>query len=95
MRPCHKLYFVVRQSNVCSSFHRVYPGLEAETSRNYNSLYQSVRNSVIGRYQMSAGESLASSAVKTAIDVDARLLVVLSETGNTARNIAKYRPGKT
>jgi pyruvate kinase len=68
---------------------------EAESSRNYNNLYQSVANSVLARYKMSAGESLASSAVKTAIDIDAQLIIVLSETGNTARNIAKFRPGKS
>lgn len=66
---------------------------EAESSRNYNNLYQSVANSVLARYKMSAGESLASSAVKTAIDIDAQVIIVLSETGNTARNIAKFRPG--
>jgi pyruvate kinase len=68
---------------------------EAESSRNYNNLYQSVANSVLARYKMSAGESLASSAVKTAIDIDAQVIIVLSETGNTARNIAKFCPGKS
>ena len=38
---------------------------EAENSRNYNALYQSVRNSVINEYgRLSSAESLASSAVK-------------------------------
>ncbi len=68
---------------------------EAESSRNYNMLYQSVRNSVVARYPFTAMESLASSAVKTAIDIDAKIIVVLSETGNTARIVAKFRPGKT
>ncbi|RAW43267.1 hypothetical protein PC110_g630 [Phytophthora cactorum] len=30
--------------------------------------------------------------VKTAIDINAKMLVVLTETGNTARLVAKYRP---
>ena len=41
---------------------------------------------------MSPSESVASSAVKTAFDVKAKFIVVLTETGNTARLIAKYRP---
>ena len=68
---------------------------EAEQSRNYNAIFQAVRNSSLARYgSLSAGESLASSAVKTAIDVNAALIVVLSETGTTARYVAKFRPGK-
>ena len=41
---------------------------------------------------MSPSESVASSAVKTAFDVKAKFIIVLTETGNTARLIAKYRP---
>lgn len=37
-------------------------------------------------------ESVASSAVKTAIDLKATMVIVLSETGTTARLLAKYRP---
>ena len=65
---------------------------EAESSINFNSLYQSIRNSTRSRYSMSAAESIASSAVKTAIDIDAKAIIVLSETGATARYIAKFRP---
>uniref|UniRef100_A0A7R9WTD5 Pyruvate kinase n=1 Tax=Craspedostauros australis TaxID=1486917 RepID=A0A7R9WTD5_9STRA len=68
--------------------------VEAENSRNYNALFQSVRNSVIKDHgHLAHSESLASSAVKTAIDVKAQLIVVLSETGTTARYVAKFRPG--
>ena len=68
---------------------------EAESSRNYNALYQSIRNSTISAQgSLSAGESLASSAVKSAIDVDAKFIVVVSESGNTGRLIAKFRPGR-
>ena len=66
---------------------------EAETSVNWNELYQSVRNSVRKRYQLSTSESLASSAVKTAVDVGAKCIVVFSESGTTARHVAKFRPG--
>ena len=67
---------------------------EAESSRNYNLLFQSVRNSVVRRYgKLSMGESVASSAVKTAIDIDAKLIVVLSDHGSMARYVAKFRPG--
>ena len=69
--------------------------VEAEGSRNYNSLFQSIRNSTINRYgSLSPGESLASSAVKTAIDVNAKLVVVLSSKGTTPRYVAKFRPGR-
>jgi pyruvate kinase len=69
---------------------------EAENARNYNALFAAVRRSVIAKYAALTGtESLASSAVKTAIDVHASIMVVLSETGNTARLLAKYCPGCT
>jgi pyruvate kinase len=68
--------------------------VEAELSRNFNALFQSVRNSIVNEHgKLSAGEALASSAVKTAIDIHAKLIVVLSETGTTARYVAKFRPG--
>jgi pyruvate kinase len=42
---------------------------------------------------MSAGESLASGAVKTAIDIQAKLIVVMSQSGKMASYVSKYRPG--
>lgn len=67
---------------------------EAEASINYNLLFQSIRNSTVVEYgHLTSGESLASSAVKTAIDINAKLVIVLSETGTTARYISKFRPG--
>jgi len=65
---------------------------EAEGSRNYNALFQAIANSSIGT--LSGGESLSSSCVKTAIDINAKFILVMSETGTTARYIAKYRPGR-
>merc|ERR1711990_516203 len=41
---------------------------------------------------MSTVESVCSSAVKTTVDSNVKLIVALTETGSTARIIAKYRP---
>merc|ERR1711957_216619 len=37
-------------------------------------------------------EAVCSSAVKETVDADCALIVALTETGHTARMIAKYRP---
>jgi pyruvate kinase len=67
---------------------------EAEQSRNYNLMYHAVRNSIVKiAGSLTHGESLASSAVKTAIDVEAKLILVMSETGKMANYVAKFRPG--
>eukprot|EP00934_Nitzschia_sp_Nitz4_P006889 Nitzschia sp. Nitz4//scaffold224_size33420//8754//11357//NITZ4_007887-RA/size33420-augustus-gene-0.40-mRNA-1//1//CDS//3329542641//6879//frame0 len=66
----------------------------AEHSRNYNLLFQSVRNTILATYgSLSVGESVASSAVKTSIDIGARLIVILSDSGRLANYVAKFRPG--
>ncbi|KAF4713198.1 hypothetical protein FOZ63_006376, partial [Perkinsus olseni] len=39
-------------------------------------------------------EAVCASAVKTAIECDASIIVALTETGNTARLLAKYRPSQ-
>lgn len=65
---------------------------EAEGSQNYNNLFQAVRNSVSESGSTSAGQSLASSAVKTAIDVKASIILVISESGTSAREVAQFRP---
>mmetsp|Transcript_14187 Transcript_14187/g.47902 ORF Transcript_14187/g.47902 Transcript_14187/m.47902 type:complete len:499 (-) Transcript_14187:41-1537(-) len=66
---------------------------EAEAMLDYNELFVAMRRATqetsLG---MTAAESVASSAVKTAMDVGAKLIVVLSETGTTPRLVAKYRP---
>jgi len=68
--------------------------VEAESAVNHDSLYQAVRNSTLRKYgHLSTSESIASSAVKTAIDVKAKAIIVMSESGNTARQVAKFRPG--
>ena len=66
---------------------------EAESVIDYKSLYLAVRGSTIANMgHMVTAEAIASSAVKTALDMDAKMLVVLTESGNTARMVAKYRP---
>lgn len=71
-------------SNIC---------LEAEGTINFDAQFTSIRQSVLHKYEtISASESVASSAVKTAWDVHAKIIVVLTESGNTSRLISKYRP---
>uniref|UniRef100_A0A7S2K9E1 Pyruvate kinase n=1 Tax=Leptocylindrus danicus TaxID=163516 RepID=A0A7S2K9E1_9STRA len=68
--------------------------VEAESCVNFDGLYQAVRNSTLNRFgHMITGESIASSAVKTAIDVHAKAIIVCSDSGATARQVAKFRPG--
>merc|ERR1712156_1352362 len=59
----------------------------------YESLYLGLRMGTLKKFQaMTAVESVCSSAVKATIDAGCPLIVVLTETGHTARAIAKYRP---
>jgi len=67
---------------------------EAESAINFDSLYQAVRNSTLRNIGvLSTSESIASSAVKTAIDVGAKAIIVCSQSGVTAQQVAKFRPG--
>jgi len=67
--------------------------VEAEAAVDFQHLYQAVRNSTMSRYgHLSTSESIASSAVKTAVDINAKAIIVLSQTGSTARQMAKFRP---
>lgn len=66
---------------------------EAEQVIDYESLYLGMRTGTLKKFHnMSPVESVCSSAVKATIDSDCPLIVVLTETGHTARAIAKYRP---
>ncbi|GMF43145.1 unnamed protein product [Phytophthora fragariaefolia] len=67
--------------------------VQAEGAIHYDDVYQSLRNAVLDTYgPMSTQEAIASSAVKTAIDIKAKMIVVLTESGNTARLVSKFRP---
>jgi pyruvate kinase len=67
---------------------------EAEGALSYDGLYQAVRNTTLNRFGgLSTSESIASSSVKTSIDVSAKAIIVCSESGATATQVAKFRPG--
>jgi len=67
--------------------------VQAESLIDFDAQYDNVRHQMLtSGVPVPPGESIASSAVKTARDINANLIVVLSETGTTARLIAKYRP---
>lgn len=63
---------------------------EAEADIDYPEVYAALRRAI--RLPISISESIASVAVKTAWDVHAPLIIALTERGNTARAICKYRP---
>ena len=66
---------------------------EAESVVDYEKLYAETRAKTIECFgYMEMTEAVASSAVKTALDMEAKMLVVLTETGSTARLVCKYRP---
>ena len=71
--------------------------LQAETmQRNsdpsgYDSIFKLMKGAKKGA-KLSHVESAASSAVKTACDIGAAAIIVLSETGETARYVAKFHP---
>ncbi|KAI4348479.1 hypothetical protein L6164_009200 [Bauhinia variegata] len=63
---------------------------EAEDFINYEDLFRStVERTAL---PMSPMESLASSAVQTAMAIKAALIMVLTKRGRTAKMVAKYRP---
>ncbi|CEG43953.1 pyruvate kinase [Plasmopara halstedii] len=67
--------------------------VQAEGAIHYDNVYQSLRNAVLETYgPLSTQEAIASSAVKTAIDIKAKMIVVLTESGATARLVSKFRP---
>jgi len=69
--------------------------VEAESVINNDSLYSAIRNSTLDKFKtLGTSESIASSAVKTAIDIHAKAIIVCSESGATAQQVAKFRPGR-
>lgn len=65
--------------------------MEAENTIDYKALFKRIAGNV--PIPMSPLESLASSAVRTAISSKATLILVLTRGGTTAKMVAKYRPG--
>lgn len=68
---------------------------EAESVIDYHSLFGSIRDGVMqGSRILEIPESVCSSAVKAAEEADCHLIIALTETGSTARLLAKYRPSQ-
>lgn len=66
---------------------------EAEMVIDYGSLFLHQRLSTLKNLKvMPTVEAVCSSAVKAALDMGAPLILALTETGQTARLLAKYRP---
>ena len=66
--------------------------LEAEAMIDFDANFEAIRHKVLSTKSMSIAESVASSAVKSSWDIKAKLIVVLTESGTSARLVAKYRP---
>jgi len=64
--------------------------LEAESCIDYPALYRAIHAAV--PHPFATPEAVACAAVETAEDIGASLIIALTETGFTARLIAKYRP---
>lgn len=65
---------------------------EAEAAIDYNNQFQTLRSSLRKRGGLSVTETITSSAVKTAYDLNAALILCLTESGQTAEMVSKYRP---
>jgi len=65
---------------------------EAEAFIDYGSLYLQQVAAVAAAGDITSVEAVCSSAVKAAIDAKATMIMALTETGQTARTLAKYRP---
>jgi len=63
---------------------------QAERDIDYRSLYKNLRANVLP--PTTIPHSIASSAVKTQWDIEASLIICLTDTGNTARLVSRYRP---
>jgi len=67
---------------------------QAEANLDYRALFRLIRNdSILTQTEnLAVPESIASSAVKSAWDLSAPLIIVLSDSGATVRFVSKYRP---
>jgi pyruvate kinase len=67
--------------------------IEAESVLDHRNIYLTIRLSEVAEGKDSSiSETIASSAVKSCWDINANLIIVLSDTGNTVRFVSKYRP---
>nr|AIT70049.1 pyruvate kinase [Melanothamnus japonicus] len=65
---------------------------EAERVMDYRSVFQELRSHHRTKDSMNITDTITSSAVKTAYDLNAAIILCLTETGNTAKLVCKYRP---
>jgi pyruvate kinase len=69
---------------------------EAEGSLDYKAMFNQIRDQVLSRdKRMSIIEAFASTVSTDAEKVGAALIVVVTQSGNTVRLVAKYRPRAT
>jgi len=68
--------------------------IEAECNLDYREICRLIRPPHLVA-PISVAESVASSAAKSAWDLYAKLIIVLSDSGNTVRYVSKYRPSCT
>jgi pyruvate kinase len=64
---------------------------EAEANINHQATFNMIREHIKGNI-VSVVEAIASSAVRATFDLNATMIICLTETGHTARLVAKYRP---
>jgi len=70
--------------------------IQAELNLDYKLLFRTIRNhSIASGENIPVPESVASSAVKSAWDLNASLVICLSDSGSTVRFVSKYRPHST
>lgn len=66
---------------------------EVEQNLFYNKLYSDARKKALAKsLKLNISESIASSAVKSAREVNAKLIIVITRTGDTAGRVSKYFP---
>merc|ERR1740124_238163 len=63
-----------------------------EDASGYDQIFKLMKEAKKTAVKLSPCEAVASSAVKTACDIGAKAIVVLTETGETARLLAKFHP---
>eukprot|EP00005_Dracoamoeba_jomungandri_P007127 CAMPEP_0174276540 /NCGR_PEP_ID=MMETSP0439-20130205/60446_1 /TAXON_ID=0 /ORGANISM="Stereomyxa ramosa, Strain Chinc5" /LENGTH=502 /DNA_ID=CAMNT_0015368783 /DNA_START=865 /DNA_END=2373 /DNA_ORIENTATION=+ len=76
--PCEAVHVM---SQIC---------FQAEGAIDYRSLYRQLRSNATPPVPIP--DTIASSAVKTSWDISAKVIICLTDSGNTARLVSKYRP---
>jgi len=66
--------------------------IDNDASGGYDQIFKLMKSAKLAGKSISHGEAAASSAVKTATDIGAKAIIVLSETGETCRLLSKFHP---